>query len=170
MRLPAPLLRKNPHVHKNNFGHCLILAGSPSMLGAACLTALSAMRAGAGLTTVGIPKHLNLTLQKKISSVVMTLPLPETKEGTLSAKSFPNIQKFSTKCQALAIGPGLTNSKDIQILSGKIIKEIQLPIVIDADGLNALSTNTNILKNHRQPIILTPHPGEIQCLCRRCRE
>src|SRR3989338_10223660 len=88
MPLPVLLSRRNPNVHKNEFGHVLILAGSRGMLGAAALTGLAAMRAGAGLVTLGVSASLNLTLQKKTSSVLMTLPLKETKEQTLDVSAY----------------------------------------------------------------------------------
>src|SRR5882672_8492174 len=108
MRLPAPLYRRNPNVHKNDFGHVLILAGSRNMVGAAALTSLAAMRSGAGLVTVGIPQSLNSVVQKKISSVIMTLPLKETKEQTLALSSFRQIKSFP--CDVLTIGPGLSQN------------------------------------------------------------
>ena len=108
MKLPQILLRRNPNVHKYSFGHVLVLAGSARMLGAAALTSLAAMRSGAGLVTLGIPKSLNIAAQKKVTNVVMTLPLQETIEGTLSYTSFKQVEKFLKRCDALAVGPGLT--------------------------------------------------------------
>ena len=88
MRLPTQLSRRKSTAHKNNFGHVLILAGSKRMLGAAALTGLSAIRSGAGLVTLGIPESLNSIAQKKISNCLMTLPLKETKELSLSLSAF----------------------------------------------------------------------------------
>jgi len=161
MQLPKPLLRNNPRAYKNNFGHVLVLAGSPRMLGAAALTSLAAMRSGAGLVTVGIPKSLNLTLQKKNSNVVMTWPLAETKEQTLSLSAFSKIQKSYSKFSAIAIGPGLSTNLNTQKLILKIIATSPIPLVIDADALNALVGHLDILKKTKTPKILTPHPGEI---------
>jgi len=96
MPLPALLSRRNPRSSKRDFGHLLIIAGSPTMLGAAALTSLAAMRTGAGLVTVGVPQGSNLTLQKKISNVVMTLPLAQTRAGTFSFKAYSQLKKFGT--------------------------------------------------------------------------
>lgn len=164
MRLPTPLLRKNPKAYKNTFGHLLILAGSPRMLGAAALCGLSAMRSGAGLVTIGIPKSLNLTLQKKISPVIMTWPLPETKDQTLSPLAWPLIKKNLKKYTAIAIGPGLGQNPSTQHLIQRIIAESPLPLVIDADALNALAGHLEILNKTNTPKILTPHPGEFRRL------
>ncbi len=159
MRLPTPLLRRKKDVHKNDFGHVLILAGSRRLLGAAALSSLAAMRSGAGLVTVGIPESLNSVIQKKISSVVMTLPLPQTPEQSLALPAFGLIQKFS--CDALAMGPGLSRHPETEKLILKIIGHTQKPVVIDADALNALATNMNVLRQTRTLKILTPHPGEM---------
>ena len=164
MRLPAPLLRNNPKVHKNDFGHALILAGSGQMLGAAALTCLAAMRAGSGLVTLGIPSSLNLTAQKKIANVVMTLPLPETKEQTLSFSAFQYIQKNYSKYSCIAIGPGLATHPQTVRLILKIIATSPIPLVIDADGLNALSAHLKIISKTKTIKILTPHPGEMSRL------
>lgn len=161
MRLPAPLSRRKPDAHKYHFGHVLVLAGSPTMLGAAALCALSAMRSGAGLVTVGIPQSLNLILQKKISSVAMTLPLKETTEKTLSVSAYPKIKERSTSFDAIALGPGLSRNKSTQRLILKTIESTGKPLVIDADGLNAVSMNLKVLKKNKGIKVLTPHAGEM---------
>jgi len=164
MRLPAPLLRRNPNVYKNDFGHVLVLAGSPGMIGAAALTSLSAMRAGAGLVTVGIPQSLNAVLQKKLSPVIMTLSLKETKEQTLSLDAFRQIHRVLDRFQVIAIGPGLSRNRSTQKLILKIIGTVQKPLVIDADALWALVQQLKILKKTSATKILTPHPGEMSKL------
>ncbi|MDP8266733.1 MAG: NAD(P)H-hydrate dehydratase [Candidatus Aceula meridiana] len=161
MQLPAPLLRRNPHSHKNTFGHVLVIAGSKSMLGAGALSSLAAMRSGAGLVTLGVPQSLNIAAQKKISSVVMTWPLPETKEQSFSLASFQKIEKKLSKFQALTIGPGLSQNPSTQKLIRKIISELKIPMIIDADALNALSKNTSSLIKIKEMKILTPHLGEM---------
>ncbi len=167
MRLPLPLLRAKPKCHKNDFGHVLVLAGSSSMLGASALAGLAAMRSGAGLTTIGIAKSLNLTLQRKLSPVIMTWPLAQTKEGTLSIKAYPPIMASLKNFQALAIGPGLSQNPSAQKLILKIIANSFVPMVIDADALSALATDIKILKKNRTPKILTPHLGEMARLTGR---
>jgi NAD(P)H-hydrate epimerase len=165
MRLPTPLLRANPRVHKNNFGHVLILAGSSRMLGAAALCSLSAMRAGAGLTTVAVAKSLNTALQKKISHVVMTWSLDETKDQTLSSTAFSKIKSQYSKFSAIAIGPGLTTHPSTVKLILNVITTSNVPLVIDADALNALQENLGFLLKNKSTIkILTPHLGEMSRL------
>ena len=161
MRLPAQLLRRNPNVHKNQFGHVLVLAGSRTMLGAAALTGLSAMRAGAGLVTLGTPESLNLTLQRKISSVLMTLPLAQTREQSLSLAAYGEIQKKLNHFNTIAIGPGLSDHPSTRKLILKVIASVNRPLVIDADALNALAGNLQALLKIKNAKILTPHPGEM---------
>jgi len=160
MRLPAPLLRHNPRVHKNTFGHVLILAGSPRMLGAAALSTLAAMRSGAGLVTLGLPRSLNNIAQKKISHVVMTLPLPETNEHTISQAAFQVVQKYFDRYSAIAIGPGLTTHPGTKKFIHQVIVSSPVPLVIDADALNTLVGHCDLLDKNPTQKILTPHPGE----------
>lgn len=164
MRLPAPLLRSNKTAHKNDFGHVLVIAGSPAMLGAAALTGLAAMRSGAGLTTIAIAKSLNLALQKKISNTIMTLPLQETNRGTISLKSYPALKSLWTRYSVLAIGPGMTQNPNTGRFITKIYQECPLPMVVDADALNALAGKMGQIGKVKAPRILTPHPKEMSRL------
>jgi hydroxyethylthiazole kinase-like uncharacterized protein yjeF len=165
MRLPAQLLCRNKYAHKGSFGHILVLAGSARFSGAAVLCANAAMRAGAGLVTLGIPEGLNAAIIKIKSAEVMTLPLAQTKEISLSSAAFKKICDFLKRVDVAVIGPGLTQNKSTQSLVRKVISGIDKPLVIDADGLNALIGRLDILrqaaKRKQLQAILTPHPGEL---------
>jgi ADP-dependent NAD(P)H-hydrate dehydratase / NAD(P)H-hydrate epimerase len=164
MRWPVRLLKRDKNTHKNQYGHVLVLAGSPAMLGAACLTGLAAMRAGAGLTTIGVARSLNLTLQKKLAHVIMTLPLRETRRMTISSRAFAEIKKVWNKYSAVAIGPGLSSDPSTKKFILEMAAKCPLPMVIDADALNALVGKLSLLAGVSAPRILTPHPGEFQRL------
>ena len=146
--------------HKGNAGHLLVIAGSTGKTGAAAMTAMSAMRAGAGLVSLGIPKSLNSVLEA-LCLEAMTCPLPETRDGMLDESSFDMIMELLAGKKCLAIGPGLGTGVKTKNLVCRIIQECMIPIVIDADGLNSLAGNTEILQNLKAPVILTPHPGEM---------
>ena len=122
------------------------------------------MRSGAGLVTLGIPKSLNSTIIKIKPKEVMTFPLPETSDGTLSLSGYKKIKDFVKKVDVLVVGPGLTQNKSTQGLVRKVISKIDKPMVIDADGLNALVGHLKMLYAIRYTLyaeILTPHPGEM---------
>ena len=163
MRLPSLLLQRKLNAHKGDFGHIFILAGSARFSGAAVLCAEGAMRSGAGLVTLGIPKSINPAIIKIKLREVMTLPLAETEEGTLSLDGYKKINDFAKDASVLIIGPGLGRNKSTQALARKIIPQINKPMVIDADGINALAGNLNLLKAKGLGLkaVLTPHPGEM---------
>jgi len=163
MRLPARLLRRRLDSHKGDFGHILILAGSLRFSGAAVLSAAAAMRSGAGLITIGLPKSIARAAIKIKPKEAMILPLPETKEGSLSQAAYKKIEGFLNNIDILLIGPGLTHDKSTQALIRKVILSADKPIVIDADGINALAGHLGTLKTKRN-IIITPHPGEMSGL------
>jgi NAD(P)H-hydrate epimerase len=152
-------------IHKGNKGHLLVLAGSTGKTGAATLTALGALRAGAGLVTLGVPKSLNSILEDKLTEA-MTVPLPETPQGSLSLEAEKEINKLMEGKTALALGPGLSTHPETMALVRNVVKTCQVPMVIDADGLNALSEDLNALTGRKGGAILTPHPGEMGRLTR----
>jgi len=157
------LFFRKPSSHKGSFGHLLVIAGSPGMTGAASLTALSALRVGAGLVTLGIPEDLNPILETKLTEV-MTLPLPQSKDKTLCKEGFEKIKDFSQKCKAMAIGPGISSNKQTKELISMIIDQLNIPLVIDADGINVLAGELSLLKKYKASLIITPHPGEMSRL------
>jgi ADP-dependent NAD(P)H-hydrate dehydratase / NAD(P)H-hydrate epimerase len=146
--------------HKGDRGHLLILAGSTGKTGAAVMTAMGALRAGAGLVTVGVPASLNNILEVKLTEA-MTEPLPETANGSLSIKARDAIFGLLEGKSAVAIGPGLSTNPETVSLVREIVAGCTLPMVIDADGLNALAAEPDVLKKLDGKKILTPHPGEI---------
>ena len=131
------------------------------MTGAAALTSAGALRVGAGLVTLGVPKSLNPVLEVKLTEV-MTLPLPETAEGSLALEAKSHIIEAVERTKSvLAIGPGLSQHPETVTLVHSLIHESDTPTVIDADGINALSKSTEILSSLSPQSVLTPHPGEM---------
>ncbi len=152
--------QRSPEAHKGSTGHVLVIAGLMGKTGAAALSAMSAMRAGAGLVTLGIPESINSIIEPMMVEA-MTCPLPETMDHCLGESSFKKIQSLLTGKKAIAIGPGIGTNDSTQKLLLKIIAESNIPIIIDADGLNCLVGCIDIFKKIDSPVILTPHPGEM---------
>lgn len=149
-----------PDAHKGTTGHALIVAGSPGKTGAAAMAATSAMRAGAGLVTLGLPAGLNAVVEPMVLEA-MTVQLDETENGSLAASSAEPILSLLEDKDCLAIGPGLGTGSATKDLISEVISKASVPMVIDADGLNALAGNTGVLLKVNAPVILTPHPGEM---------
>ena len=155
-----------PASHKGSYGRVLVVAGSTGMTGAAALASEAALRTGAGLVTLAIPKHLNPILEGLLPEV-MTLPLSETDTGSLAASSISAILEFVKKTKSiLAIGPGLSQHLETVSLVHQLVRENQeqrlgLRMVIDADGLNALAQAKDIISLLDKETVLTPHPGEM---------
>jgi NAD(P)H-hydrate epimerase len=162
------LLPERPgYSHKGTYGHVLLIAGSKGKTGAALMAAKACLRTGSGLVTIGIPESLVSSFQSRVTEE-MILPLADKGNGTLSLKSIDAILGFLKKqANILAVGPGLSADVEISELVCRLISSSNVPIVIDADGLNALSGRTGILKKCKAPIILTPHVGEMARLLQR---
>jgi NAD(P)H-hydrate epimerase len=146
--------------HKGSFGHVLVIAGSIGKGGAAAMTSLSCLRTGAGLVTLAIPESVQPIVAEKVTEV-MTCPLAETAEKTIALSAMEAILELSRDKEVVAIGPGLTTHKETVEVTRRLIKEIEAPIVIDADAINALAGHLDVLRDRRFPTVLTPHPGEM---------
>ncbi|HJW85189.1 MAG TPA: NAD(P)H-hydrate dehydratase [Candidatus Brocadiaceae bacterium] len=146
--------------HKGDYGKVFVLAGSCGMTGAACLCSNAALRAGAGIVTLGIPEGLHGIVASRLTCV-MTLPLPETPSKTLSELGRQNILDFSRSFDVASIGPGLSQHPETKKLVQWLLQTMDIPIVLDADGINALADSPEIIDRIKQPVILTPHPGEM---------
>ncbi|HHV94678.1 MAG TPA: NAD(P)H-hydrate dehydratase [Firmicutes bacterium] len=165
--LEAPLVKKAlparpPDGHKGTFGRLMILAGSPGMTGAAAMAAEAALRTGVGLVTVGVPQSLNDVLEVKLTEV-MTLPLPETADRSLSIEALPVILEKMDGIDAVVIGPGLSRNASTGQLVEALLEQASCPVVLDADGLN-LAAERKVLQKRTadsSPLVITPHPGEM---------
>lgn len=160
-RMRPLLRRRDRQSHKGDFGHCLFIAGSTGKTGAAALCANSAVRTGSGLVTLAVPESLHHILEIKTTEA-MTVPLPDSVSGHLASSAFPAIVKLLPDKDALAIGPGIDRRPGTVALVHTLVESVELPMVIDADGLNALAEDITVLRRKRSAtVILTPHPGEM---------
>lgn len=182
--------RYRPGSYKNTHGHALVIAGSRQMSGAAVLCGDAAMRAGAGLVTIATPASTLPAVAARVMPEVMTAELPETTQATIQATTQTKPQatqartgesdadgsvlsetaieqalQLAGRADAVAIGPGLTSAPHIRHLVRAIVERCTVPVVIDADGLNALAPwPADLRGTHARPLILTPHPGEMRRL------
>jgi NAD(P)H-hydrate epimerase len=160
-----PLLRKRSRTaHKGHGGHSLIIAGSIGKSGAAVMAAYGTIRAGGGLVSLALPASLNTALEAKTIEV-MTIPLPEEETGFIGRQARDTIDMALPGKSVVAIGPGLSWRPETAQLVRELTTAIELPMVIDADGLNSVSEEPGILLNRKSAtIIMTPHPGEMSRL------
>ncbi len=156
-------LRRRPDSNKGLYGHALIVAGSRGKAGAAALSGWGALRAGAGLVTVATPED-SLPVVASYRPELMTTPLAQTDAGTISLRNFEynRFAELLRDKRVLALGPGLSMQVETQQFLLRALGECPLPIVLDADGLNALAAAPSPPMERRSPALaLTPHPGEM---------
>ena len=149
--------------HKGTAGHVLVVGGSTGKAGAAVMSGLAALRSGAGLVTLAIPKSLNIIIQSQIPEI-MTAPMDGRKEGIWDDSLFDGIREQLQGKKCLAIGPGMGACPETQKLVLEILRYVSIPVVLDADGLNCICGQLDVLKSLKAPAILTPHPGEMSRL------
>ena len=149
---------RDPFAHKGKFGKILLLCGSRGYTGAAALSAMGALRSGAGLVFLGVPESIYAIEAVKLSEPVV-FPLPDA-GGTLSPDAVPEILERLPKMDAVLIGPGLGQSDGAFAAVKAVLENFTGPVVVDADGINNLSRHKDILRDRTDPTILTPHDGE----------
>ncbi len=152
------LAPRSADANKGTFGRVLVVAGSRGMSGAAVLCGSAALRGGAGLVRVAVPREVQPIVAVG-NPCCMTVPLPEDAEGKLDLSAARDILTLARSSDVVAIGPGLGRGAPLTALVTRLLEHLQGPLVLDADGLNAVVQNTAALRRSA-PLILTPHPGE----------
>jgi len=153
------LPQRKKDTHKGDYGRALILAGSVGYTGAPALSARAATKMGAGLVALGVPNSIYNIMAIKLDEE-MPFPLPDDKQGRLIANGAGEILRRVNQSDVCLIGPGLGTSDDISEIVQSIVRNTKTPIVLDADGINAIAQNKAVLREVTCPLVLTPHPGE----------
>jgi ADP-dependent NAD(P)H-hydrate dehydratase len=156
---------RRPDAHKGDFGRALLIGGSRGMAGAISLAGMSCMRSGAGLVKLAVPECI-LDTVASFEPSYMTVPLPCDRGGHIRLKSSRKIAQYLEAATCVACGPGLGRSKRLELLVRELYQSLPQPLVIDADGLNALAAADDGLAHPAGPRILTPHPGEFSRLAK----
>ncbi|HEX8179494.1 MAG TPA: NAD(P)H-hydrate dehydratase [Pyrinomonadaceae bacterium] len=161
--------RYAPDSYKNTHGHALVVAGSRHMTGAPVLACEAALRAGAGLVTVATPASAHAAVAARVMPEVMTAALAETEQGAFSAAALVEARRLTARAQVVALGPGLTaDDAGTRSFVRAYVEQRTTPVVLDADGLNALAPWPAELRGtNDRPLILTPHVGEMRRLLGR---
>ncbi len=155
-RLPA----RPPDAHKGTFGTAIVIAGSLGLTGAAAMASEAALRAGAGLSTLGCASSLQDVMAIKLTEV-MTRGLPETDARSISSGALDPALELIEKGDSVVLGCGLGTHPDTCDFVHRLVKSVRKPMIIDADGLNALAKDTGTLEGDHGDLVLTPHPGEM---------
>ena len=163
------LLPKRPLAsHKGTYGHLLVVAGSRNYVGAACLVARAAHRAGAGLVTLATPQSISPIVAAQLTETIH-LPLPEDDEGRFHPDAAHVIREEISRYDALAVGSGMGQSDGVADFMESLLlagRSPNLPVLVDADGLNSLARRRSWWRRRSGPLVLTPHPGEMSTLSR----
>ncbi|MCR4925174.1 MAG: NAD(P)H-hydrate dehydratase [Clostridiales bacterium] len=154
---------RNPLSNKGDYGRVLSICGSTNMPGAAVLAANGAVNSGAGLVTAVFPEKAYSAISSKLTEPLL-LPLDTNRFGTLSKGAAPMILSAMEKASVILIGCGIGVNEDTREIVTKVLLNAKCPVVIDADGLNIISENIDILKQVKVDVVLTPHPGEMSRL------
>lgn len=167
MILPCSLAGEIPYrppfSHKGTYGHALVVAGSREMTGAPVLSAMAGLRAGCGLLTLAVPDGILPIVEQKINEAIFW-GLPD-EDGFFSMESIRPLAEGIKKYHVIAIGPGMGVWQEGNKWIQSLLNLCEVPLVIDADALNMLSQNPDILHQKKGPVILTPHPAEMARLC-----
>ncbi len=158
-------LPKHPKdAHKGVRGRALIIGGSTGLTGAVCMAANAALKSGAGLITAAVPMSLNSIFEIKLTEV-MTFPVDDT-DGMFTVYAAEKVLGFAQNCDAVAIGPGAGKCSGLTAIVENFLRNYDKKLILDADALNVISNNTDILKNAACEVLITPHIGEMNRLCK----
>ncbi|MBU4557154.1 MAG: NAD(P)H-hydrate dehydratase [Actinobacteria bacterium] len=157
----AALLPRHPRdVHKNTRGRVLIVGGSGGFPGSMILAAMGAQRMGAGYVTLAVPESIAAIIQARLASVVV-LGMPENPSRTLASRVTEEIIDVARESDAVVVGPGMTMAHGAVLVARKLVSDLTAPLLLDADGLNAMIDSRQMLLDRTGPTVLTPHPGEL---------
>ena len=154
---------RRPDSHKGDYGRVLIVAGAEGFTGAPVLAARAALRAGAGLIFTAVPRAAYPIVAWKLDAP-MVLPLPDDGAGKLSCAALPELLARLETADACLLGPGLGRSAELDRLVAAVIDACRCPLILDADGINAVAAHRDKLRGAACPLILTPHEGEFRRL------
>ncbi len=156
---------RDPEAHKGSFGHVLVVGGSLGKAGAAAMAGMAALRSGAGLATVACPRSVLPTVAGFMPEL-MTEPLEETEAGTISLRAleYGRMDALVQGKSVIALGPGIGRHAETTQFVRTLVEKFRVPMVIDADGLNAFQGAVEKLDGAAHPLVLTPHPGEMSRL------
>lgn len=154
-----PLADRDPESHKGTFGTALLIGGSRGMTGAIALAGMAALRGGAGLVRLAVA-DVCLDTVAALEPSYLTTALPSDRRGRVAYAARDLIARTAAQADAVAVGPGLGRSLGLDALVAWLYTQLDKPLIIDADGLNALSARPEIFERPGGPRILTPHPGE----------
>lgn len=159
----ASMPERSNDAHKGQVGKVLMICGSRGFTGAAALCAMGALRSGAGLVYLGVPKSIYPIVAAKLTEVIV-FPLPEFR-GRLSGHAAKHIRKYFAKVDCVVIGPGLGKSRGTLLAVKTVLQSFNGPVVLDADGINIVAEHMDIMRGRTSPTVLTPHKGEFRRLC-----
>ena len=149
---------RDQNAHKGDCGKILLLCGARGYTGAAYLAAMGALRSGAGLVFLGVPENIYGIEAVKLNEPVV-FPLPD-QDGKLSEEAIPEILERLPQMDAVLVGPGLGRGEGVFRVVKAVLEQAECPVVLDADGINAMAAHKDILRGRTRPTVLTPHAGE----------
>lgn len=156
----ACFTKRDVNSHKGSFGRQLNICGSYKMCGAAVISAKASLKTGVGLLKCIFPKSIYPVMTAHMTQPLFS-PMSENEEKTLSMGALTHILNELQWADCVAVGCGIGNNDDTQVLVNQIIREADIPIVLDADGINSVSMNIDVLREARRQLVITPHPAEM---------